>query len=431
MLELFMFYMPLALTHMMMSGGTPIVNAGITRRPDPVGGLAAFAVAFSVSILVNGLCFSVEPAAVAMIKGPSSYRRVLRFSLVLGSVVSLGMFLLAVTPLSDMLFSLIFGLEPHLMKQAVDTLAIFAVLPFMLTLRSFGRGTLISISRTSLVGWGTLLRLTSMTLVSVMGALGILPLPGPILGATAFAAGVFSEMAAVLLGASRYQHLLPGDEADDIGASYKAIFNFAIPIVFSGLFSVAINIAMNSVLSKTEHPSLAVSSFSVVRSIAWFISSMLLAFQQLSIARARSTEDYNNAVKFSTFTILIVTFVLALAAYTPLGYVLMHYVIGVDGDVLEAATKTLYLTPVLPLIIGVRSFVRGTSIRERFTGSVLLASAVSLFAAILVGFAIKDVLSVGAMVAVFMWLSANLAEMLVLLFMRLRAHRKTAGTAHF
>jgi len=46
---------------------------------------------------------------------------------------------------------------------------------------------------------------------------------------------------------------------------------------------------------------------------------------------------------------------------------------------------------------------------------------VSFFAAVIVGVAVKDLMAVGAMVAVIMWLSANLGELLVLLFMRRRA----------
>lgn len=417
--ELFTFFLPLALTQLMMSGGTPIVNAGIARRPDPVDGLAVFAVAFSLSVFINSLSFGLEPAAVAMTKGPRSLRRVLIFATLLGLVLMLLKLAVGLTPLGDWVFSGFFGLTPDLAKQASATLAVFAPMPFFLTLRSVGRGMLTATSHTARVGWGTLLRLAVMSALVFAGTLWG-GLPGPILGAIAFLLGVLAETIIVCTGIPLHRDELPGDRDEDVGASYAKIARFVSPLLVAGLFGVGINSVINAVLTRTADANIAVGAFSVIRSVTWLFASMLISFQQLVIARALARDERRRVAAFAAMIVALITAILALLAYTPAGHWVMHVLIGVDGPVLHAAQFTLRFAVFLPVAIGLRSYLRGAAIRDRRSFHVLASSILSLLVATGSGLLLKDIFAVGAMVALVMWLLAQVAEILVFVGLRPR-----------
>ncbi len=417
--ELFVFYLPLALTHIMMAGGTPIVNAGIARRPDPVSGLAAFAIAFAFSVFLNSLCFGLEPAAVKLIRGPQSRRRVTVFAVSLGLALSCIQLMVGITPLGHAVFVGFFGVDKPLAEMASQTLICFSPLPFLLSIRSIGRGLLTGVGKTSLVGWGTLLRLLAMIVVTLLGAWG-LPVPGPILGALAFGMGILSESLFVWIGAKRHAHKLPGDEAVDVGASYRAITRFVSPILVSGLFAVSIGIVTNAVLTRTQDGEMAVSAFSVVRSVAWFLASIVLAFQQLVIARGNTLEERRHTAHFAALLTVGLTVLLALVSFTSIGVWLMGDLIGLSGAALTAASAALCLTPLIPLTLSTRTYLRGAAIRDHRPGDVLGSSVICLLSAGLSGVLLKDVLAVGATVAVVMWIVANVSETMILLLLRWR-----------
>ncbi len=408
------FYIPLALTNIMVAGGTPIVNAGIARRPDPVEGLAAFAVAFVVAVFFNSMSFGIEPAVISMVKGRDSFRKVSVFVGILGGGLAAVILGLSLTPLAGLLFEGFFGLNPSMARLSADCLAVFSPLPLFLSVRSLGRGTLAAVSRTAVIGYATLARLGGMALL-VFGAGAFLEIHGAILGALAFCLGVLIEALIVLFGALRRLSLLEGDTEGDIGLTYRAMFRFVAPLLLSMIFGVSVASVVNAVLARTADGEVAVSSFSVVRSIAWFVASVLLAFHQLVIARAGTSEEERRVKDFAIRITVAVCALLCLVAYTPLGTWIARDWIGVTGAVLESTLTTLLFVPVLPLTLGFRSFLRGRAIRDRQSGLVLASGIASFLAACLAGVLLMHVIHVGAVVAVVMWLVVNLVEAGILL----------------
>lgn len=182
---------------------------------------------------------------------------------------------------------------------------------------------------------------------------------------------------------------------------------------------------MNAVISRTNDAEVAVSSFSVVRSIAWFVAFMLVAFQQTVIARGRSREDARQVARFACLVAGGLSLTLTLLAYTPLGRLIMAEAIGVKGQVLEASVYTLMWTPLLPPFLALRAYLRGMAVRDGRTGLVLHSSIVSLLVATVAGLLLREVLAVGALVAMLMLLTAQATEAFYLLaFIRYRNSRK-------
>ncbi len=422
MRELLAFYLPLALTHMMMAGGTPIVNAGITRLSNPTEQLAAFAVTFSLSVLLNSFCFGIEPAAVKLIRGGSSFGRVIRFALLIGSVLAGLELIVALSPLSELIFEGLFGLTPSVARHSAHTLLVFSPLPILLSLRSVAKGTLTASNLTAKVGWGTLLRLTAMLIIVLIGVL-FLPLPGAVLGGLAFLGGILVESVYTTRFATKNLHRLPGDESGEAGESYRSILHFLLPIILSTAIGVSVNISTNAILSRTQDSVVAVSAFSVVRSIAWFLTSVLLSYQQFVIARS-SIDERPYVWRFSATGIVVISSLLGIIAYSPAGDFIMTVLLGVRGDVLLSASYGLLWIPVLPVLMGARSYLRGTAIRDNHPRDVLFSSTTSLIFGTAVGLVLCKIVSEGILAGLAVWYTATLAEIVVIAWFRY-SRRKT------
>ena len=87
-------YFPLALTFLLMSGSSPIVNKGIGHLPDETIGFAALANAFGICIFLYSPVFCVRDVAQKFIRGRTSYRRTLIFFFMVSSTGTLLLLLL-------------------------------------------------------------------------------------------------------------------------------------------------------------------------------------------------------------------------------------------------------------------------------------------------------------------------------------------------
>src|SRR5262245_7688161 len=113
------FYYPLALTAVMMAVSNPLINAGIARQPDATTGLAAYALAFNLSVLLHSPIFMAQQTAVALVKCGGSYRSVRRFTYALGVALALFEGAIAWSPLGRLIYLHLYGAEPRVAEAAV------------------------------------------------------------------------------------------------------------------------------------------------------------------------------------------------------------------------------------------------------------------------------------------------------------------------
>ena len=84
--EILVLFLPLAATSTMMSLSSPIIHAGLARLEQPEVNLAAFGLAFTLSIFLESPVFALQQATVAWYGGAGRIRPYVGFALGLGPV---------------------------------------------------------------------------------------------------------------------------------------------------------------------------------------------------------------------------------------------------------------------------------------------------------------------------------------------------------
>ena len=152
----FRFYVPLSLTSLILLGARPVLTAAISRMPNALDSLAVLPVVTSLTFLLRstGVAFSEVVIAHLNVKGSALPLR--RFALGLVAAVTVGLLLIAATPLSRLWFGTVTGLSENLVRLARSALWFALFLPGVSTLQSWIRGIVLHSRRTRSVTEATL-----------------------------------------------------------------------------------------------------------------------------------------------------------------------------------------------------------------------------------------------------------------------------------
>jgi progressive ankylosis protein len=160
------FYYPLALTSLIGLSVHPLLTFFMGRAPFPIESLAVFPVVNALGFLFRAVGLSYQEAAIALLGKDHEHAPELgRFGLVLGLSTSVGLGLVAFTPLAQVWFSTISGLSPDLIEIALLPARILVPLPALSVLLSYQRAILVQERRTGPI--------TVATTIEVVGIAGL------------------------------------------------------------------------------------------------------------------------------------------------------------------------------------------------------------------------------------------------------------------
>jgi hypothetical protein len=152
------FYYPLALTSLIGLSVHPMVTFLMGRAPSPVESLAVLPVVNSLSFLFRAGSLAFQEVTIALMGDRYANLRALRrFTIGMGLVMSGGLALVALTPLSVVWFQVISGLSPELAAFAIVPTMILVPLPFVSTFLSLFRGVLVTAHDTRFITMATAL----------------------------------------------------------------------------------------------------------------------------------------------------------------------------------------------------------------------------------------------------------------------------------
>jgi Na+-driven multidrug efflux pump len=143
------FYWPLALTSLIGLTVQPMLTFFMGRGIAPVQSLAVFPVVHSISFFFRSMGLAYQDTAIALMGERFKHYRELRtFAVSLGTATSVGLALVAFTPLSDVYFMGIAGLPPDLAEFALTPTRVIVLLPALSVLLSLQRAVLVESRRT-------------------------------------------------------------------------------------------------------------------------------------------------------------------------------------------------------------------------------------------------------------------------------------------
>jgi hypothetical protein len=159
------------------------------RATSPVESLAVFPVVASLVFIFRAIGLSFQEVVIALMGSRyENFRALTRFAVGLGVGATAALALVAFTPLADLWFVTVSGLDPDLAEFAFLPVAILVPIPLLSVVLSFQRGMLVVSRRTRPITLATALEVGGIALLF------------PLLGWKAGMVGVTAAAVSLLLG---------------------------------------------------------------------------------------------------------------------------------------------------------------------------------------------------------------------------------------
>ncbi len=160
------FYLPLALTSTIALAVQPMVTFFMGQARFPLESLAVLPVVNSLVFIFRSPGLSYQEAAITMLgRNPDNFPPLRNFAVLLGLGATIGLALIAWTPLSDIWLRSVSGLSTELAAFALTPIRILTLMPMLSVLLSFQRSLLVSRRHTGPITWASVIEVVGILTV--------------------------------------------------------------------------------------------------------------------------------------------------------------------------------------------------------------------------------------------------------------------------
>lgn len=168
--DFYTFYTPLAATSLINLAVQPMGTAALSRMPLALESLAVWPVVGGFLFMWRSLGFAYNEVVVARLDEPGAVEPLSRFAWLLASVATIGVSIVAFTPLSGLWFGSVSGLKPELAGLARTGLLISVPWPAISIIQNYYQGVIVHGRRTGRVTISILIFVLVTAAVLVWGA---------------------------------------------------------------------------------------------------------------------------------------------------------------------------------------------------------------------------------------------------------------------
>lgn len=383
--QIFRFWLPLALTWLMMSVEGPYIAAIIARLDAEKLNLAAYGIAYAFALVAESPVIMLMSAATALCRNSHNYRQLRFFSLLLSLAVTLLLALFLLPFVFDFVFLSLLELPQDIARLAHTALLCLLPWPGAIAIRRFYQGVLITAHKTRRVAFATLLRLVSMS-ASAFLLYRFSGLNGAIIGAIALSTGVTLEAIFTRYLASHAIHSvlnrtpLEGDQV----FSLRAIWDYYLPLALTPFIGLSVHPLVTFFLGKSLYAIESLAVMPVIYGLTFVFRAIGLSYQEVAISLiGDNPENYRKVKNFAIGLGIVTSSCLALIAFTPLSQFWFQTVSGLNPPLADFAMLPLQLMAIFPALTVLISFQRSVLIIARVTKPVSLATlleSLSIFA---------------------------------------------------
>ncbi len=369
------FFVPMALTSILIIITHSLFNAGLARLPSPEVYISAFAVSKSLMHLIQSPVMMVRQTFTALVDDQKSYLKVRNFIIGLISLLVLLLTVIAYTDLARWIFKNLMGISGDVLEKSIIILRVLVIFPIGAALRNVMQGLSIKFNLTPLFPLATSVRIIYVTLIVVfIEQITLYISPGVIAGLMFFGA-ILIEGIVLFIG----NHIQKGNFTKAIdkintvitnntNISTKFIFTFFWPLVTTSLIHTLAVPIVNTGLARTIRPELAISAYAVAWGLGLIILSPIFMFHQVPINFIDETEKSKNQVKkFGIYLGIFVTVTFATIAFTDISYYILNNWIGTNEEISSLAVDVLKIMSLFPFIVVVREYYWGYFIKNHMT----------------------------------------------------------------
>jgi progressive ankylosis protein len=372
------FWLPLALSWLLMNVEGPWVQGVMSRKPDAERQLAAFGLVMSLSITIETPIIMLLATSSALTRNRQSYRVLWRFMMVLNALV-LGMAaLMAFTPLLDAYLGGLINIPPDIIAAVRPGMVIMIPWGAVIGWRRFHQGILIRNNLTRLVGYGTIVRVV----VSGGVALGLgafTDLSGAVIGAWSLVWAVIAEVI-YTYGVSQkaVQRVLQTEIPPKARPlTYADALRFHMPLALTSLLTLLIRPVIERGLASTPDAHTTLAAFPIIFSVGMLVRAGGFAWQEVVLALSKSEAEMRALRQFTWWLGGGLSVLMALFAFTPLLDVYIVTLLAVPEEIRPLVVLGTQTTLLLPLLTTLQSYLRALLMLTHKTGPIYQAMGLS------------------------------------------------------
>jgi hypothetical protein len=383
--KIFVFWIPLAATWLMMAAEGPFIAAIIARLAEPKFNLAAYGVAFSFALLVEAPIIMIMSAATALVKDKDSFLKMRNFIYALNALISLIMLMLLIPPVFNFITQTLMDLPENVARLTYNATAILLPWPAAIGFRRFYQGILIRSNLTRRVAYGTVIRLVGMASTGLICFL-FFRIHGAMVGASALSVGVVAEAVASRLMVNSSVKKLMNQESSlspEYRLSYRKIAHFYFPLALTPILNLGILPIVTFFMGQSRLAIESLAVLPVIHSLVFIFRSVGLSFLEVGVVLlGENNEQFRPLRNFAVILALVIVIVFSLVAFTPLAFLWFHDISGLSIELANLSllpTKILTLLPVLMVFL---SLQRALMLNSRKTKHVTVDTGIELTAVI-------------------------------------------------
>lgn len=379
--RIFLFWLPLASSWLLMMCEVPFVSGAIARLPDAQTMIAAFGITTSIAITIESPVIMLLATATALASNRPAYLTLRRFTLHLMLIATVLHILIGFTPLYDVVVRGWMGIPSAVADAAQPGLQVMCLWSAAIAWRRFKQGVMIRFGSTRLIGVGTIVRLIASagtaTLLALSGRF-----TGVIVGGLALTAGVLCEVAYAQWASSSTinTHLRVDALSNGSALSYLELVKYHAPLAAFSLLTLLGQPLIGAALARADNPEPALAAWPVVYSLLGIFRSLPMALPEAVIALQHNPDTQAALRRFCLYVGLVTTGALLIVAITPLGRFYLSALIGLAPNLTELALPGVMLGVAIPLIMAVQSYWRGMLMWHKATNPVYVAMLINLAA---------------------------------------------------
>ena len=165
------FYIPLAMTSLIILLANPIGSAALSRMPQPLVSLAVWPVVGGLVFLFRSLGIAYNEVVVALLDKPRSSYNLRRYAVLLSGAATGLLLLITLTPLSTIWFERVLALPSELSELAQTGLLIALPLPALSVWQSWYQGAILHSRRTRGITEAVVIYLVTSAIVLGLGVI--------------------------------------------------------------------------------------------------------------------------------------------------------------------------------------------------------------------------------------------------------------------
>jgi hypothetical protein len=370
---------PLAASWLFMAVEGPMVSAVVARLLDPKIHLAAWGgIVWPLLLLIESPIIMLLSASTALSKDWDSYRRLRRFMMSAGAILTVVHVLIAYTPFYYVVAGEWIGAPKEIIEPGRVGMMIMIPWTWAIGYRRFNQGVLIRFGHSRAVGLGTLIRISADALVLIAGYM-IGTLPGIVVASITIAVGVVSE--AIYAGfrvrpVLRRELRLSAPVEEPL--TVRSFLAFYTPLAMTALLNMLVQPLISAALSRMPRALDSLAAWSLVAGFVFLLRSLSYAYNEVVIALLDRPQAVRNLRRFASLLAISTPAFLLIIVATPLATLWFGRISALAPPLVAIARTALWIALPIPGLDAMQSWYRGTIVHSRRTRGISEAIAVFL-----------------------------------------------------